>query len=93
MGGGALEGFYIVTSFKELAQVLPPSFEHFQIGKPGADSLDIPVWGPNRICFQIGLAGTIRISFCVCCLRVEFLGEGIKYSTVPKILTYFSVCF
>lgn len=66
---------------KNLDKFYLHSFERFQIGKLGRDSLAIPLGGPNRICFQVGLAGTIRISFCVCRLGVGYLGEGIKSST------------
>lgn len=70
-----------VHRLKHLVKFYVHSFERFQIGKLGLDRLAVPLWGPNRICFQIGLAGTIRISFCVCRLGVGYLGEGIKYST------------
>lgn len=72
----------MVTWFERLVQVLPPSFEHLQIGelKWGPEH---PFMGLDRICFQISLAGSLKISPSVCWLGNGCLEEGIKYSTFP----------
>lgn len=72
----------MVTCFKRLVQVLPPSFEQFQNGELKWMP-EHPFMGPNRVCFQLGLADTIKISPCMCWLDLGYLGEGIKYSTFP----------
>lgn len=56
----------MVTWFKRLAQVLPPSFEHFQIGELSQWSrrLNTPLWGQMGSVFKQAEQGHYKPSMC-----------------------------